>query len=76
MTSIMTVLGPVSPDALGATYMHEHVLVDNSFSGNNPLKKLDEVDTLIDEMRDVRRAGGRRDGNAGAHWVAVGTVCR
>ena len=59
MASIMTVLGPVSPDALGPTYMHEHVLVDNSFSGNNPLKKLDEVDTLIDEMRDVRRAGGR-----------------
>ncbi|MFH0966016.1 MAG: hypothetical protein V2A58_18605 [Planctomycetota bacterium] len=55
----MTVLGPVSPEELGPTYMHEHVIVDNSFSGNNPLKKLDEVDVLTWEMKDVLRAGGR-----------------
>ena len=58
-STIMTVLGPISPDDLGPTYMHEHIIVDNSFSGNNPLKKLDEVDTLTWEMKDVLRAGGR-----------------
>ena len=56
---IMTVLGPVSPDELGPVYMHEHVIVDNSFSGNDPRKKLDEEDVLTWEMKDVMRAGGR-----------------
>jgi phosphotriesterase-related protein len=55
----MTVLGPISPEALGPTYMHEHVIVDNSWSGDNPLKKLDEIDTLTWEMKDVLRAGAR-----------------
>jgi len=56
---IMTVLGPVSASELGVTYMHEHVILDNSFSGNNPLKKFDEEDVMIWEMKDVLRAGGR-----------------
>ena len=55
----MTVRGPVRSDELGPTYMHEHIIVDCSFSGNNPLKKLDEPDELVLEMRDVLRAGGR-----------------
>ena len=50
--TVMTVLGPVPAGDLGATYMHEHVIVDCSFSGDNPLKKLDEEDTLIWEMQD------------------------
>ena len=55
---VTTVLGPVPAATLGATYMHEHVIVDNSFSGNNPLKRLDEEDVLIWELQDVKRAGG------------------
>ena len=55
----MGVLGPISPEDLGPTYAHEHVIVDNSWSGNDPNKKLDEIDTLIWEMKDVLRAGGR-----------------
>lgn len=56
---IMTVLGPVLPDDLGPTYMHEHIIQDSSFSGNNPFKKFDEEDVLAWEMKDVLRAGGR-----------------
>lgn len=56
---VMTVLGPVSPEELGPTYMHEHVIVDNSFSGNDPRKKFDEEDVMAWEMKDVYRAGGR-----------------
>ena len=56
---IMTVLGPISPDALGPTYMHEHVIADCSISGNDPLKKFDEEDVMTREMTDVLRAGGR-----------------
>ncbi len=55
----MTVCGPIHADELGPTYMHEHVMVDCSFSGNNPLKKLDEPEVLTWEMKDVLRAGGR-----------------
>ena len=56
---VMTVLGPVSPDDLGPTYMHEHVIVDNSFSGDDPRKKFDEEDVMTWEMEDLYRAGGR-----------------
>ena len=56
---IMTVLGPIRPDELGPTYMHEHLIVDCSFSGNDPRKKHDEPDVLAWEMKDVARAGGR-----------------
>ena len=56
---VMTVTGPVSPDALGPTYMHEHVIIDNSFSGNDPRKRYDDEDEMIWEMEDLRRAGGR-----------------
>ncbi len=56
---VMTVLGPVSAHELGPTYMHEHVIVNNKFSGNNPDKSLSEEDVAIWEMKDVLRAGGR-----------------
>lgn len=56
--TIMTVLGPITPSEIGSTFMHEHVIVDNSFSGNNPLKKLDEEDVALWEMKDILRAGG------------------
>ena len=55
----MTVLGPISPEELGPTYMHEHIIVDNSFSGNDPRKRFDEEDVMAWEMKDVMRAGGR-----------------
>ncbi len=34
MTRIMTVCGPIEPDALGVTSMHEHVLCDGMFARN------------------------------------------
>lgn len=56
---VTTVLGPVSPDNLGPTQMHEHLIVDCSFSGNNPLKKVDDIEALTWEMKDILRAGTR-----------------
>ncbi|GAG45094.1 unnamed protein product, partial [marine sediment metagenome] len=58
-TEIMTILGPITADQLGPTYMHEHLIVDCSFSGNNPLKKVDDIEALTWEMKDVLRAGGQ-----------------
>ena len=54
---IMTVLGPVSPNELGPTAMHEHLIADCSFSGNDPQKKFDEEDAAVEEMKDLVRAG-------------------
>ncbi len=57
-SKIMTVLGPISADELGPTYMHEHVISDSSFLGNDPEKKMDDEEALTWEMKDVLRAGG------------------
>ena len=57
--SIMTVLGPVSPEQIGPTYMHEHLILDNSFSGWDPNKSFTEEDVAIWEMNDSYRAGAR-----------------
>ena len=54
---VMTVLGPISPDALGRVAMHEHVIADCSFSGNDPQKTLDEEDAAVEEMTDLLTAG-------------------
>src|SRR2546425_1007032 len=52
---VMTVLGPVAPEELGVTMMHEHILIQ--------LRTLDgilnDVDLAIDELRHYREAGGR-----------------
>jgi len=55
----MTVLGPVAPDALGITSMHEHIIADCSFSGNDQNKKYDDVDEMVVEMGYFLEAGGR-----------------
>ena len=47
---IVSVLGPISPDELGYTYMHERVIVDNSFNGNDPRKKFDEENVMAWKM--------------------------
>ena len=55
----MTVLGPVCSEGLGPTAMHEHIIADCSFSGNDPRKKLDDEDVAIEEMNDLVGAGAR-----------------
>jgi phosphotriesterase-related protein len=52
---VMTVLGPVAPEELGITMMHEHILIKlGSLDGT-----LDDVDLAIDELRSYQEAGGR-----------------
>ncbi len=56
---VMTVLGPIPANRLGRVAMHEHIIADCSFSGNDPRKKLDEEDAAAEEMRDLVQAGGQ-----------------
>ncbi len=55
---VMTVLGPVSPEALGVTLTHEHILIDLRHSAYAFDAILDDVDLAIDELRVYRAAGG------------------
>ncbi len=56
---INTVLGPISEDDLGATLMHEHILVD--LNGINLVKKTyttdDVVDFVLPYLIDVKNKG-------------------
>ena len=54
---IMTVLGPVVPEVLGPTAMHEHLIADCYFSGNDPEKVLDDEEAAVEEMKDLVSAG-------------------
>ena len=55
---VMTVLGPVSPDALGTTLTHEHIIIDLRHSAYAFDAILDDVDLAIDELRAYKAAGG------------------
>lgn len=57
--AIMTVTGPVSPEELGVTSLHEHVIAHCEFSGNDPNKKYDDPGLMTEELGWFRRAGGR-----------------
>lgn len=58
MTMAMTVLGEVPVAGLGITYMHEHVLADADFGGNDYNLVLDDVDVAAEEIRHFKQAGG------------------
>lgn len=56
---VMTVLGPIAPEELGVTSVHEHIIADCSFSGNDPQKRFDDVDLMAEEVAHFREEGGR-----------------
>ncbi len=59
---VMTVLGPIDPEALGITYVHEHLFVDMYSPHKNPVyidNVLDDVDLIVKELEPFQQAGGR-----------------
>jgi phosphotriesterase-related protein len=59
MTRIRTVLGDLAPEALGATYAHEHVIIDPSYTTQLfPEILLPSVENAIEELVMFKRAGG------------------
>ena len=67
MASIMTVLGPISPDQLGFTLPHEHIFCDlTSFPGGitrgGMLSRIDPLlhfEIMVQEIRDFQAIGGK-----------------
>jgi len=68
MTFINTVLGPISPENLGVTLTHEHIICDSSLCQSHTNNKrnlqwgsymwLDETDVMIDELNKFKADGG------------------
>ncbi len=59
MTFVRTVLGDISPDALGRCYAHEHVIIDPSYTTQLfPEILLPSVDHAVRELGDFKAAGG------------------
>lgn len=57
---IMTVLGPIEPDELGITLVHEHLLCDPvAVSGDEPDYRLDREDFASEEIEAFVTRGGR-----------------
>ena len=60
MSFIRTVLGDIPPTQAGITYAHEHLIIEESFPTlANPDFRLNDVDKVSAELRQVYAAGGR-----------------
>lgn len=56
---VMTVLGPVEPEALGVTLHHEHVICDPlAVAKDDPDTVLDDPHASLAELEDFHAAGG------------------
>lgn len=55
---IMTVRGPIAPESLGITLIHEHVIADIFRHSGNPDNILDDPDLAVEELQFFKRAGG------------------
>jgi phosphotriesterase-related protein len=59
MSFIRTVLGDISPDALGRCYAHEHLIIDRSYTTQLfPDIHLPSVENAVRELVDFKAAGG------------------
>lgn len=59
MGHIMTVLGPIAPEKLGPTLMHEHLFIDLAGRKQDPDTRLDDVDTACQEVALLQELGGQ-----------------
>jgi len=58
MKKIVTVTGDISPEKLGVTMPHEHVICDISLHSGIENNRLDDVEAAILEVNAFREAGG------------------
>jgi 5-phospho-D-xylono-1,4-lactonase len=58
--SVRTVSGDISPDMMGITYSHEHIVIEESFATlANPLFILNDIDRICLEIDAFHKQGGR-----------------
>ena len=56
---IQTVLGSISPESLGITLAHEHLIHDSSAHRVDPTVVFDDPVMMVDELTEFRDLGGR-----------------
>jgi len=57
---VRTVLGDITPEAMGLTYSHEHIIIEASYPTlGNPLFLLNDVEKVAEELHRFYAAGGR-----------------
>ncbi len=57
---VRTVLGDISPEEMGLTYSHEHIVIEESFPTlANPAFILNDTARISKELSDLYRLGGR-----------------
>ncbi len=60
MGFVRTILGDIDPAAMGVTYSHEHIIIENSYPTiANPDFLLNDVDKVAEELTAVYAADGR-----------------
>jgi 5-phospho-D-xylono-1,4-lactonase len=60
MSFARTVLGDIEPAAMGLTYSHEHIVIDEGFSTiKNPDFILNDTKLISDELKEFYKNGGR-----------------
>ena len=58
MFHVQTVSGPIAPDALGHSQIHEHIFVHRTpMAEKNPALRLDDPARSLEELRASRAAG-------------------
>jgi len=72
--NVMTVCGEIPVERMGVTLMHEHLLANGDFSGNDYNMVVDEVDVAIGEMKYFTAAGGKTI--VDLTWVGLGQDVR
>ncbi len=57
---VRTVLGDITPEAMGLTYSHEHIIIEASYPTlGNPLFLLNDVEKVAEELHRFHETGGR-----------------
>lgn len=60
MSFVRTVLGDMEPAAMGLTYSHEHIVIEEGFSTiKNPDFVLNDTKLIAEELREFYQYGGR-----------------
>lgn len=60
MSFVRTILNDIAPAAMGLTYSHEHIIIEEGFATlSNPDFILNDTDLITDELKEFYKLGGR-----------------
>jgi len=58
MSFVRTILGDISPEKMGITYSHEHIVIDECYASfTNPEFLLNDEKKIVQELSDLKKLG-------------------